>query len=92
MNLHQSNCLVTGWGRCAEALAAKLKGMDARVTVAGRCKDKLAHAFCHGYDTLLLEDLDLHIHTFDLYSTPYLPWSWTLRWPWASSRMPLSLI
>ena len=65
MNLHQSNCLVTGWGRCAEALAAKLKGMDARVTVAGRCKDKLAHAFCHGYDTLRLEDLDPHIHTFD---------------------------
>ena len=21
--------------------------------------------FCHGYDTLLLEDLDPHIHTFD---------------------------
>ena len=57
------NAVATAEG--AKALAAKLKGMDARVTVAGRCKDKLAHAFCHGYDTLLLEDLDPHIHTFD---------------------------
>ena len=33
INLHKSRCLVLGYGRCAKVLAAKLKGMDAQVTV-----------------------------------------------------------
>lgn len=36
VNLYRSRCLVTGYGRCAAILADRLKGMGARVTVAGR--------------------------------------------------------
>lgn len=65
MNLHGSACLVTGWGRCGEALAHTLKGMDAHVTVGGRSPAGLARAGCYGYDTLLLENLDAQIPAFD---------------------------
>lgn len=65
MNLHGSKCLVAGWGRCGEALAWKLKNMDAHVTVGARDQSKLARAACYGYDALLLENLDAQVHTFD---------------------------
>lgn len=64
VNLRKSSCLITGWGRCAEALADTLTGMGAHVTLTGRNPRKLAHASCHGYDAVLLEHLDSHIHSY----------------------------
>jgi dipicolinate synthase subunit A len=47
-NLHGSNCLVLGYGRCAKVLAGKLKALDARVTVAARSEEALAYADAAG--------------------------------------------
>ena len=57
VNLYRSRCLVTGYGRCAAILADRLKGMGARVTVAGRNASRLVPAHCMGYDTCLLKEL-----------------------------------
>lgn len=56
-NLHQSNCLVLGYGRCGKVLAAKLKGLDAYVTVAARSEDDLAYAQAAGYSTVFLNNM-----------------------------------
>ena len=65
MNLHQSRCLVTGWGRCARTLAHKLKGLDAQVTVAGRSMEKLAQCLPLGYESMSLSELGPVIHQYD---------------------------
>jgi dipicolinate synthase subunit A len=57
INLHGSNCLVLGFGRCAKVLAGKLKAMDAIVTVAARSEEALAFAEAAGHKTLLLSDI-----------------------------------
>ncbi len=57
MNLHGSNCLVLGYGRCAKVLAWKLKGLDAKVTVAARSEEALAYAEAAGLQTLYLSKM-----------------------------------
>lgn len=56
-NLHKSKCLVLGYGRCGKVLAAKLKGLDASVTVAARCEDDLAYAQAAGFSTVSLVNM-----------------------------------
>lgn len=56
-NLHHSNCLVLGYGRCANVLAAKLKGLDAHVTIAARSEEALAYASAAGYQTTHIEHM-----------------------------------
>ena len=58
-NLHKSNCLVLGYGRCAQVLAAKLKGMDAIVTVAARSEEALAYAQAAGFLTVNLNNIGM---------------------------------
>ncbi len=53
-NLHQSSCLILGYGRCGKILANKLKGLDAIVTVAARNEDALAYATASGLSTVKL--------------------------------------
>ena len=64
-NLHGSNCLVLGFGRCSKTLSAKLKGLSASVTVCARNKSALAEANTYGYKTLLLSDIEKHIASYD---------------------------
>lgn len=65
-NLHQSQCLVLGYGHCAKTLAAKLKGLDARVTVSARSSAALALADAMGHNTIPLAGLVNYIDQFDL--------------------------
>lgn len=65
INLHQSNCLVTGFGRCARVLAKKLGGLDARVTVAARSRDARVSAQAYGYDAVSFEQLEGQLNRFD---------------------------
>jgi len=58
VNLHQSSCLVLGFGRCAKVLAKKLYSLDASVSIAARSKDARAEAAAYGYYTLPLDDLE----------------------------------
>lgn len=63
-NLHKSNCLVLGYGRCGKVLAAKLKGLDADVTIAARSEDDLAYAQSAGFSTVLLKDMKVILPSF----------------------------
>lgn len=57
-NLHGSRCLVTGFGLCAQALALRLAGMKARVTVCARREEARQAAETAGYESVSLEDMD----------------------------------
>ena len=62
--LHKNNCLVLGFGKCGKALAEKLKGLDASVTVCARKETDLAYAESCGYDTITFEQLNKHLGSF----------------------------
>ncbi|HWP50458.1 MAG TPA: dipicolinate synthase subunit DpsA [Clostridia bacterium] len=57
INLHGSNCLVLGYGRCARVLAEKLKGLSARVTVSARGDEALAYAQAAGMQPVHLSGI-----------------------------------
>lgn len=63
-NLHGSNCLVLGYGRCAKILAGKLKGMDAHVTVAARSEEALAYANAAGHQVVHLDNIKCILPSF----------------------------
>lgn len=63
-NLHGSNCLVLGYGRCAKVLAGKLKALDADVTVAARSREALAYASAAGCNTIPLSVLKNYLSAF----------------------------
>lgn len=65
INLHQSNCLVLGYGRCGKVLAAKLKGLDAHLTIAARSEDTLAYAQAAGFTTVNLNSIEAVLPTYN---------------------------
>ncbi len=56
-NLHMSNTLVLGYGRCGKILADRLKGLHACVTVCSNDACELALACALGFETLHLSKL-----------------------------------
>ena len=56
--LHGQEVLVLGYGRCAEVLANKLKGMSARVTVMARREEARSRAWTFGNDILEFGDVE----------------------------------
>lgn len=64
-NLHGSRCLVTGYGRCARVLAGKLKGMDAKVTIAARSEEALAYAEAAGLIAIPISNMMHLLPTYD---------------------------
>ena len=64
-NLHKSNVLVLGYGRCGKILADKLKGLSAHVTVCSRDLQELAQANAFGLEIFSLEELVLSIGQFE---------------------------
>jgi dipicolinate synthase subunit A len=63
-NLHGSNCLVLGFGRCAKVLSQKLKAMDARVTIAARSEEALAYAAAFGHQSVHLSNIKCILPSF----------------------------
>lgn len=63
--LHQSNCLVLGFGRCGSLIAQRLWGLHASVTVAVRDPAELAMAMARGHQTLPLAELPEKVARFD---------------------------
>lgn len=51
-NLNKSQCLVLGYGKCGRALAYRLKGMGAHVTVAARRQEQRLEAAVQGMSML----------------------------------------
>lgn len=56
-NLHMSNTLVLGYGRCGKIIADRLKGLHACVTVCSNDANELALACALGFETLHLSKL-----------------------------------
>lgn len=65
VNLHQSRCLVLGYGRCGKVLAGKLKGLDARVTICARGETARSQGEADGFDCMDFSELSRHILRFD---------------------------
>lgn len=61
INLHSSDCLILGYGRCAKVLAKKLKGLDCKVTVAARKVEDRAYANAYGFTAMALEQLENYV-------------------------------
>ena len=64
-NLHNSECMVLGYGKCAKTLANKLKGIGANVTVVARNPMDLTTASSLSYSTLNIASLKNHIYCFE---------------------------
>ncbi len=66
ITLHQSRCLVTGFGKTAKVLALDLKALGAHVSVAVRKYSDLAWIQALGMQGIMLGDLAGHAGQFDL--------------------------
>lgn len=64
LNLCGSPALVLGYGKCGRILSAKLKGLDAKVTVSARRNTVLTEAECYGFQTLPFECLKNSLSEF----------------------------
>lgn len=73
-NLHNSECMVLGYGKCAKTLANKLKGFGANVTVVARNPMDLTTASSLGHSTMNIASLKNHIYCFEyIFNTiPYM--------------------
>ncbi|WP_352401196.1 dipicolinate synthase subunit DpsA [Anaerotignum sp.] len=56
-NINQEVSLILGYGRCAKAIAQRLKGMNAKVIISARRLDARQEALAEGYGVVSLEDL-----------------------------------
>jgi len=64
-NLHQSNCLVLGYGKCAKTLAQKLDGLSANITICARSENARAVAKAFGYKIISFSELNQHISQYE---------------------------
>ncbi len=65
ITLHNSHCLVLGFGRCGKILAYKLHGLGAHVAVEARSTTDLAFISTYGYEAIPLNELTPHLGKFD---------------------------
>ena len=65
INLHHSNVLVLGYGKCGRVLASKLSALGAEVTVGARRKSALIEAYTNGLGRLELDMLKLEIKNYN---------------------------
>lgn len=56
-NINEEHCLVLGYGRCAQAIAERLKGLNAKVTIGARREEVRYEAMIQGYQSVPLGDL-----------------------------------
>ncbi len=65
ITLHDSSCLVLGFGRCGKILAHKLYGLGAKVSVEARSSKDLAFISTYGYTPVPLNNLVEHLDKYD---------------------------
>lgn len=65
ITLHNSKCLVLGFGRCGKILAQKLMALGAIVSVEARSSTDLAFISTYGYTPVPLSDLKSYLGDFD---------------------------
>ncbi|MDF2473885.1 MAG: dpaA [Anaerocolumna sp.] len=64
-NLHGSNCLIIGYGKCAKTLAYKLKPLCGSVDITARSSLALSQASTASFGTVELSQLDQVIGNYD---------------------------
>lgn len=64
-NLHGSQVLVTGFGRCGKVLARKLLGLNCCVTIAAKQDSDRCLSRALGYQSISFEELSRRISDFD---------------------------
>ena len=52
ININGSNCLITGYGRCARIIAYRFKALNSNVTIIERTGHKRAQARAYGYNAI----------------------------------------
>ncbi len=52
ININGSNCLITGYGRCAGIIADRFKALNSNVTIIERTGHKRAQAKAYGYNAI----------------------------------------
>lgn len=52
ININGSNCLITGYGRCARIIADRFKALNSNVTIIERTGHKRAQARAYGYNAI----------------------------------------
>jgi dipicolinate synthase subunit A len=65
ITLHDSRCVILGFGRCAKVLADKLKGIGAKVVIGARKIEDLTYAKAYGYECFSLKHLNTHLANCD---------------------------
>lgn len=65
ITLHDSKCLIMGFGRCGKVLATKLKGIGAKVYVEARSTTDLAYIAAYEYTPIDLKVLKENLKAFD---------------------------
>jgi dipicolinate synthase subunit A len=65
INLHDSSCLVLGFGRCGKTLAIKLSGLCQNVSVALRSSVANMEASINGFNVVEFKDLKKHVGEYD---------------------------
>ena len=65
ITLHNSKCLVMGFGRIGKILAKMLTGIGAKVYCEARKKTDIAFIKSYGYKSVELSDLNEHLYKFD---------------------------
>ena len=64
-NLHDSRCLVLGYGKCGHSLAERLRGLNARVTVCARNLVHRTKAFGQNLKAIDFPELEQNFSQFD---------------------------
>ena len=64
INMHSSNCLVLGFGKCGKVIAHKLKNLCKKVAVCARNENDRAFANAYGYESFDLSELKTNIQIF----------------------------
>lgn len=64
-NLFHSKCLVFGYGKCAKALASRLKALGADVTISARSLEQRLLARNDSFNAIHLKDTSKELYEFD---------------------------
>lgn len=65
INLFESKCLILGYGRCAKALADRLKSIGAYVTISARSREQRLQARNNSMCAINLKDTQIKLSEFD---------------------------
>ena len=74
ITLHESNCLVLGFGRIGKILSKSLDGLGANVYCEARKNSDISWIRAYGYNPIKLDELDVNLNKFDIIfnTIPYM--------------------